>query len=623
MLKSLRTRLILLFVVLVILPLLFVSRLITSRGSETLQNQTVAFQQQLAQKTSLSLKAFFDERQNELFVLTHIAGLDTQDTATQKETLLTLLSEQPAYYDIAMVKPVGDEAIHITRGQIITPNDLTSRANDATFQTALQTRQVSYSPVHFNDAARDRVITMAVPIEDLYTGEISTVLMADVRFQNVEESVLRNLNLSEGEDVYVVDPDGVVVAHRNPSFVIKGTVFDLPKTNGRFPGLTQNDVILATDNLQIQNLQLIVVAEKTYASATTLAAELQQIGGSVTLATLIIASLIVAFAVTRVVRPIVKMSQVTQTIQAGDLSAKVEVTGNDEIAVLGRNFNSMTAQLQQTLGGLRDNVDKLEKAKVEREALIKDLQTAKRIAEENSRLKSEFLSTMSHELRTPMNAIEGFTGIMLKHMGGVEYNDKAERFLQKVQSNSQRLLSLINDFLDLSRIESGRLELANLPIKPPEMVGRWKNELSVLAESKGLGFEVTIDPNFPEVIYGDEESLSKIAVNLLGNAFKFTSEGKITLLLERRNENMVIQVTDTGIGIPPHAREFIFDEFRQVDQSSKRMYGGTGLGLAIVQKLSRSMGGTVTVDSEVGKGSTFTVLIPIQTEPVSSTKEVA
>jgi signal transduction histidine kinase len=124
---------------------------------------------------------------------------------------------------------------------------------------------------------------------------------------------------------------------------------------------------------------------------------------------------------------------------------------------------------------------------------------------------------------------------------------------------------------------------------------------------------VLVDPNLPLTIYGDEEAISKIVRNLLGNAFKFTSEGQVSLTLERREEQMAIQVSDTGIGIPPHAREFIFDEFRQVDQTSKRKYGGTGLGLAIVQKLARAMGGQVTLESELGKGSTFTVLIPIQT----------
>lgn len=251
-------------------------------------------------------------------------------------------------------------------------------------------------------------------------------------------------------------------------------------------------------------------------------------------------------------------------------------------------------------------------AEQERERLIKELQAAKRIAEENSRLKSEFLATMSHELRTPLNAIEGFTSIMLKGMGGASYNDKTERYLTKVHANSRRLLSLINDFLDLSRIEAGRMELAHMPLSPQALAKVWQEQVSVLAENKGIGFEVSIDPNLPETLYGDEESLSKITLNLLSNAFKFTEQGSVKLALRQEGQQWIIEVTDTGIGIPPHAREYIFDEFRQVDQSSKRRYGGTGLGLTIVQKLVRTMGGTITLSSELGTGSTFTVSLPFQ-----------
>jgi PAS domain S-box-containing protein len=251
-------------------------------------------------------------------------------------------------------------------------------------------------------------------------------------------------------------------------------------------------------------------------------------------------------------------------------------------------------------------------AQTELQQAIIDLKVANRLANENARLKSEFLSTMSHELRTPMNAIEGFTSVMLKGMGGAQYNDKTERYLGKVHNNSKRLLNLINDFLDLSRIEAGRLELSNLPISPSAMAYQWHETMSALAETKQLQFDTYVDEALPDFIYGDEEAISKIAINLLGNAFKFTEKGAVTLSLTRDDEYVVISVTDTGIGIPPHAREYIFDEFRQADQSSKRLFGGTGLGLSIVQKLTRLMGGTVTLQSEVGIGSTFTVRLPIQ-----------
>lgn len=616
MFNSLRVRLTILFVTLTIVPLVIVGVLIARQGYDNLQQQSIDLQDQVARQTSISLGSFFSERANELSILTSVYGLTSLEPDAQQDVLLALLSKQPAYYELGLLDAGGQEIIRMTRGEVVTTSNLTNRAGDEVVQTALETATASYSPIYFSDRARDRLITIAVPIEDLYTGETGNILIAEVRLQNIGESLLREQNITADEDVYVVDSNGIVIAHRNPNFVIKETIFDLPQKQGRHTGLTGNDVILAMNTLQLENQSLTVVAEKSYAKATALASDLSQLAILVTLITLVAAGFIVAWIVNRVVKPITRVTHVAEAIQSGSLSARADETGSYEIATLGRTFNSMTAQLQQTLVGLQDNVRKLEDSNAQREKLIKDLQIAKRLAEENSRLKSEFLSTMSHELRTPMNAIEGFTGIMLKRMAGVEYNDKSERYLKKVQSNSQRLLNLINDFLDLSRIESGRLELANLPISPVEMAKRWEDELAVLGAGKPVSFKVSIDPNLPETIYGDEEALSKIARNLLGNAFKFTAEGEVTLSLESRDHEMVLRVTDTGIGIPPHAREYIFDEFRQVDQSSKRKYGGTGLGLAIVQKLARAMGGVVTLESEVGKGSSFTVAIPVQTEKV-------
>lgn len=197
------------------------------------------------------------------------------------------------------------------------------------------------------------------------------------------------------------------------------------------------------------------------------------------------------------------------------------------------------------------DVTERKRAEVEREKLIKDLQAATRLAEENSRLKSEFLCTMSHELRTPLNAIEGFTGIILNHIGGTDFNSKTEGYLTRIWSNSKRLLQLINDFLDLSRIEAGRLELANQPFAPAQLVKRWRDEISVLAEKKGLQFAVNFDSTLPETLYGDEEAISKIGLNLLGNAIKFTESGQVVLALGHNEGTWDIVVEDTGIGIPP------------------------------------------------------------------------
>ncbi len=613
MFKSLRFRFTVLFAVLLIIPLVIVATAIASQGSGTLQDQTIESQKSQARQATITLGAFFNERQNELSVLTRTYGLEYLDEDTRRDVLLTLLGDQPAYYRLTTVTPAGQETLRLTRGEII-PADLASRADDALFQSVMTTGEIGFSPVYFNEEARERLITLAMPVEDIFTGGIGYVLMADIRFRNVEDRVLRDLEFAQDEDIYVVDKNGIVIAHRDPNLVIEETTFKVPQNPGRSTGLSGGDVILASDTLKLGDLDLVVVAEKSYKEATKLATDLTRLAATITVIALLVSGAIVTIVVWRALRPVIKMAGVAEAIQEGNLQARADETGSNEIATLGRAFNGMTTQLQQTLAGLQENVEKLEAANAQREALIKDLQAAKRLAEENSRLKSEFLSTMSHELRTPMNAIEGFTGIMLRRMAGVEFNEKTERYLNKVQSNSRRLLHLINDFLDLSRIESGRLELAYLPISVAAMVQMWRDELTGLAEEKNLAFETAIDPNLPETIYGDEENLSKIAINLLGNAFKFTTEGKVSLKLAQHDGQMAIQVSDTGIGIPPHAREFIFDEFRQIDQTSKREHGGTGLGLAIVQKLTREMGGTVTVDSEVGEGSTFTVIVPIHTE---------
>jgi signal transduction histidine kinase len=259
---------------------------------------------------------------------------------------------------------------------------------------------------------------------------------------------------------------------------------------------------------------------------------------------------------------------------------------------------------------------------VEMDAKNKELARANALAKESARLKSEFLATMSHELRTPLNAIRGFTSIMLEGMGG-EVDEEATHMITRVHANSDRLLNLINDILDIAKIEAGRMELVREPLPPRALVEQWRAQMGILADQKGLRFEVNVDPNLPEIVYGDSQRVTQIATNLLSNAFKFTKEGKVTLDVQQAADTWLIRVTDTGVGIPPHALNFVFEEFRQADSSSKREYGGTGLGLAIVRNLCLTMGGSVRVTSELGVGSVFTVVLPLNLDAEPQTAVVA
>ncbi|MEM9950994.1 MAG: PAS domain S-box protein [Chloroflexota bacterium] len=240
----------------------------------------------------------------------------------------------------------------------------------------------------------------------------------------------------------------------------------------------------------------------------------------------------------------------------------------------------------------------------------RDLTIARRQAEDATTLKSQFLATMSHELRTPLNAIIGYTEIQLAGMTGA-INDEQRDYQERILTNAEHLLNLINDVLDISKIEAGRLELVSKEFALRDWVERVQNQVRVLAEEKGLQLVVNVEDRMPEQITGDPARLKQIVINLLSNAVKFTETGAVYLNIRKQNDDAwLIIVQDTGIGIPSHMQEIIFEEFRQVDSSSKRKAGGTGLGLAIVRKLLLMMGGTIRLASHLGEGSTFTITLP-------------
>lgn len=251
------------------------------------------------------------------------------------------------------------------------------------------------------------------------------------------------------------------------------------------------------------------------------------------------------------------------------------------------------------------------------------LESARAKADEANRMKSEFLATMSHELRTPLNAIIGFSEIQLMGMVG-ELNDTQREYQGRVLANAQQLLELINNILDLSKIEAGHVEVINAPFAMRAWLDEIIQQNAVLAQGKGLEFTWEIDPRLPDRVVGDASLLRRVVVNLVVNAIKFTKAGKVHLSLGRHEaDTWRITVTDTGIGIPPDKLSSIFAEFYQVDSSLTREYGGTGLGLAIVRRLATKMNGTIDVSSTVDEGSTFTVTLPLVEHQVAPPTAIA
>jgi signal transduction histidine kinase/HAMP domain-containing protein len=256
---------------------------------------------------------------------------------------------------------------------------------------------------------------------------------------------------------------------------------------------------------------------------------------------------------------------------------------------------------------------------IENVRLFTEIQEKSRQLEIASQHKSQFLANMSHELRTPLNAIIGYTEMMADGLYG-PVGEKAQGVLERVQNNGRHLLGLINDVLDLSKIEAGQLSLTVEPYSVADMVATVLSATESLARTKNLQLGSAITPGLPTGS-GDARRLTQVLLNLVGNAIKFTDQGSVEVRAAQAGDNFELSVVDSGFGIAPADQARIFDEFQQVDNSSTRKKGGTGLGLSISRKIVELHGGHITVESEVGKGSTFKVTIPVTVAPVKDAAE--
>jgi signal transduction histidine kinase len=299
-----------------------------------------------------------------------------------------------------------------------------------------------------------------------------------------------------------------------------------------------------------------------------------------------LASILLALALgytisSSLIGPVTEIDARLREIAAGDFSQRVDVPNRDELGALAANVNRTSEELGR---------------------LYQQLQTA-------SRHKSEFLANTSHELRTPLNAILGYTELIQDEIYG-DVPDQIREVLDRVQSNGRHLLGLINDVLDLSKIEAGQLDLSIAGYSMQEVVQTVATATESLAAEKKLKVKIMVSDDLPPG-EGDERRITQVLLNIVGNAIKFTEVGEVTVQAAAANGTFQVSVADTGPGILAGDQERIFDEFQQVDNSITRSKGGTGLGLSISKKIIELHGGRIWVESELGRGSIFRFTLPV------------
>ena len=460
---------------------------------------------------------------------------------------------------------------------------------------------------HNRDAMRELVSLL----HRRHSGIVRAISVFDNHNQlYVTSNHKQNLSLLQQDDIRALPDDvsmerhGNVLILRTPITTERYDVDELPDEDAKPSGNPLGYVAIELDlqSVRLQQYKEVFVATLMLLFCLCLA-------------------MLFAYRLMRdVTGPIRNMVTTVDRIRRGQLDSRVEGYMLGELSILKNGINAMAMSLTAYHEEMQHNIDQatydLRETLEQLEIQNVELDLAKKRAQEAARIKSEFLANMSHELRTPLNGVLGFTRQMLKTQLRTTQRD----YMQTIERSANNLLSIINDVLDFSKLEAGKLMLEAIPFPLRATLDETLVLLAPSAHDKGLELTVVCDSSVPDDVIGDALRLQQILINLIGNAIKFTEKGYIGLRVGQRvitqsRVELEIQVEDTGIGISELQQTQLFQAFRQADASITRRHGGTGLGLVITQKLVREMGGEITFSSQPDQGSVFVIRVQLDLNP--------
>jgi signal transduction histidine kinase len=533
-------------------------------------------------------------------------GLDYSCTARSID-YIGLQRRESAITDLSHLDKTGKEQVFVSRLELnrVCPRDPKDRSSEDLY---LKTRagSPSFSPVDFR-AASEPFFRIAVP-----EGKDSGVTIATVNLRFLLEAI--SIKVGSAGHAYVVNEKGLLIAHPDISRVLKKIdMSSLPQVNAALTGSSKDQTMTATGDdggpvltaWEVNPLTgwAVFVEQPLDEAFATLTASLWRAGGILALgvAMSLFASLYLS---RRLVEPIEAIRAGAARIGEGALEHRIDIASGDELQDLADEFNRMATRLGESYATLEQKVEDRTRALG---VALSEIDDKNRQLEQASRNKSEFLSNMSHELRTPLNAIIGFSELLLERMAGA-LTPKQMEYVQDILSSGKHQLSLINDILDLSKVEAGRLELERTTFQVSNVIADAVALVRARATQKGIAVAEQIQPSLGN-IEADERKVKQVLVNLLSNAVKFTADGgRVDVNARRENGVVLIAVSDTGLGMTPDELRLIFREFGQT--SSARGHEGTGLGLALAKRIVELHGGRIWAESEAGRGSTFNFTLP-------------
>jgi len=577
------------FICLAIIPLLLVGGIIGRQSYNTLKDITLKLQGEMGQAVINKVTGFFEKIKGELTLTGKLNMLLKEYPNVQYDTMKLLMSND-IYDKLIVLDQNGRTKVYLSRLGL-SSTDKGDHSGDDEFVGPMKSGEVYYSPVRFEEISGEPLMSIGIPLVDIRSGIKDGVLLAEVRLKMIW-NLISEVKVNPGQSVYIIDASGKLVAHRNPSLVLKGVRLNVPEQDGINSGLTGEKSVVVVQRARLGKQEFNVVAEQTVSNAFALAISLVRVISILIVIALLAAGVLGFIIVRQIIQPIHNMSVTAIAVSSGDLSQRVDIKRKDELGILGSAFNSMTTQLKSL-------IDSLEQKIAERTAQLKDAQS-ELIRQERMAALGKLTATIAHEIRNPLATVN--TSIF-SIGAGLEKNEteRIKRALGLAERNVRRCDNIITELLDYTR----KLEIRPSKVNIDGWVARVLDEQNfpegiVCRRSLHSGIEVRIDG----------EHMRRALINIVTNAVHAMSEegsqGKeLTVETARSGNNLEIRVTDKGPGIPDDIRQKIFEPLF----STKGF--GVGLGLSITKDIMEKHNGGIDVRSKVGEGTTLALWVPL------------